>query len=223
MALYFSICDVSLTFCGFLFAANNDRGGGKVLYISNILYSFGDDVLWFIKILIPLYIIFYLFSFLYQWNRWVAISFIWIITVAISAYVALTRASYEAISIVYFTLGVQMSLCKVKSKKELSLYIGLISLVSLCNYFCFDWTIAQHGILNAVFMAVLICVLSLKRIDIKIPSLLALLSFDIYLIHNKVLLSMKDNCDYVELISFVVITLLATSLFYLLRSRLLKV
>lgn len=72
-------------------------------------------------------------------------------------------------------------------------------------------------------MAVLICVLSLKRIDIKIPSLLALLSFDIYLIHNKVLLSMKDNCDYVELISFVVITLLATSLFYLLRSRLLKV
>lgn len=197
--------------------------GGKVLYISNILYSFGDDVLWFIKILIPLYIIFYLFSFLYQWNRWVAISFIWIITVAISAYVALTRASYEAISIVYFTLGVQMSLCKVKSKKELSLYIGLISLVSLCNYFCFDWTIAQHGILNAVFMAVLICVLSLKRIDIKIPSLLALLSFDIYLIHNKVLLSMKDSCDHVELISFVVITLLATSLFYLLRSRLLKV
>ena len=72
-------------------------------------------------------------------------------------------------------------------------------------------------------MAVLICVLSLKRIDIKIPSLLALLSFDIYLIHNKVLLSMKDNCDYVELISFVVITLLATSLFYLLGSRLLKV
>ncbi len=62
-------------------------------------------------------------------------------------------------------------------------------------------------------MAVLICVLSLKRIDIKIPSLLALLSFDIYLIHNKVLLSMKDNCDHVELISFVVITLLATSLF----------
>lgn len=197
--------------------------GGNTLVISNILWAFGDNVLWFIKILIPLYAIFFLFSIVYQRNRGIAISFLWIMTIAFTIYVALTKAAYESISIVYFTLGVQMSISKIKSRKDLSLYISLISFIGVLNYISFDWTIAQHAIINAVCLGFLTCALCLKRIDIKFPTILALLSFDLYLTHNKVLMGLKDNTDSVELWAFVTLTIMATLAFYFFRTKLLRI
>lgn len=184
---------------------------------------FGDGVLWFVKILVQLYIIFFLFSLLYQWNQRLAVSFLWIMTIAFNIYVALTKAAHESISIVYFTLGVQMSIYKIKSKKDLSLYIVLMSLICLFNYLSVGWSTAQHAIINAFCLGILMCALCLKRIDIKIPTILALLSFDLYLTHNKVLMILKDNTNSVELWSFIGLTTMATLTFYFFRTKLLRI
>lgn len=198
-------------------------GGGIRLIISNILINFGDEVLWFIKVLICLYASFYLFSIAHRLNKTLGESCLFIFATVITIIVAKYWAPFEAVSVPFFYVGVVLSLSKELKTKSLILTSVIMCLIGLGSFIGFDKALAIHALINVACMMVLIFILSIKSLNIKIPTIIAALSFDIYLVHNKVLMTMKDNLDFVSLPLFVLFVLMATITFYFLRSRIFKI
>lgn len=197
--------------------------GGKALFIRNILWSFGDGVLWFIKVLVPLYAIFYIFSIIYQRNKSFGLIALWSGTILLTIYVFIEMVPYEAISILYFTLGVQLSISHISKAKDL-IIPGSILLIVIASSFCFlEFNLAIHSLLNAILIGLFILIFTIKRVELKIPSILAILSFDLYLTHHKVLMALKDNSGSVELWSFCILTMAVTVIFYLFRTKIIKI
>jgi len=196
-------------------------GGGKTLILSNILIEFGDGVLWFIKVLIPLYVVFYLYSLVKIYNDRCGLVFITTSTCIVTILTYYLIAPFACISVPFFTLGVLMSVFK-DTQGAVFLTIGSSIVLALLSYTILNESLAINSILNILFMTSLIAIFFFKKIDIKIPSIFALMTFDLYLIHNKVLMSLKNNTDSVELWLFVSLTMIVTISFYFFRTKILR-
>lgn len=197
-------------------------GGGKSLTLCNILIDFGDEVLWFVKVLIGLYALFYIYCIIRRYNRFLSTVFLIIATAGSSASVAFLMRDFQAISVPFFFLGIILSLDK--EKKGVQISIVLLSLIAIIEFATLNsLSLAVHNVIDVVAIAVLIIVCSIKYIEIRIPSFIAALSFDIYLVHNKVLMAMKANTEIVELLPFIALTIITTLGFYLLRTKMLAI
>ena len=197
-------------------------GGGKYLIFSNILYRFGDGVLWFIRVLFLLYAMFFVFSLLWKKHFALSITVLGILTIAISALVSHMFAPFESISIPFFPLGVFISLYKENRLCIVFSIVGLI-LYALIEYIFIDYALALHSIINIIGLIFLILVLFIWTIDIKLPELLTIISFDLYLVHNKVLMVMEGNTLCNVLWVFMTVVFITTACFSLLRIKLLKI
>lgn len=74
-------------------------GSNRELVIGNVLYNFGDSVLWFVRVLICLYAMFYIFSFVYITYRNRSLPFLGLSTIALTFLIAKSLIPYEAISV----------------------------------------------------------------------------------------------------------------------------
>lgn len=196
--------------------------GGKSLIISNILISFGDDVLWFVKALIYLYVAFYLFRIIFIRNKPIGITFLCCATALITYLAYKTMGDFTSISVPIFSLGVIVSLLK---HKKYSLLIVVTSLVFLfvAYWRIYDKALAIHSGLNIIFILLLLFIFSIKKIDIKMPAILGLISFDLYLVHNKVLMAMQDQFNSLNLWVYILTVAIFASSSYILRKKLLNI
>lgn len=196
------------------------RGGGKWLIVSDVLVGFGDDVLWFIKILILLYALFYLYCFIRNLNH-IASNIFLIATATIATiFTVFTIGSFASISVPVFFLGIILS----QHKKSIFPIMILIGSISLSEFiFLSSHYLVIHAFINLLAIAMIILAFSLKKIELRIPSIVTAVSFDIYLVHNKVLMTMKNNADSVELLPFIIITVVTTIGFYIVRTKLLHI
>lgn len=197
-------------------------GGGNDLIISNIFISFGDGVLWFVKVLFILYAIFFMYSYIRLHYKKASILFLVVSTLLTTLSVSYFWEPFEAISIPFFTVGIVLSL--TKGQKQSQHIIGVCMLMFLAFLFLiFDRALALHGLINVVLISLLILALSIKTISIRIPAILGMLSFDLYLVHNKVLMVLRDNTDYRSLLFFLLISIVVTCLFFIFRTKILKI
>lgn len=194
---------------------------------SDIIYSifigFGDGVLWFVKALFVLYAIFYLFSLIYQTNRTAAIVTLLALTLATTFLWAIYVAEFSSLSIPYFALGVMMSLYKEREVKAVAGALIALACIGGGGFIFFNTALAAHSAINAMALCLLILALSVRQWQIRIPAVLGAISFDLYLVHNKVLMTLKTNMDVVPLVLFIGLTLVVTTLFYLLRTKVFKI
>lgn len=79
-----------------------------------------------------------------------------------------------------------------------------------------------HVIADYSIVEVIILCCSHWKSNIKIPSILALLTFDIYLIHFKVLIVMQHLTPSLPLIIFIISTLLLSSALLIVRKKIIK-
>lgn len=186
------------------------------MIISNILINFGDEVLWFVKILFILYAIFYLFSIIYKSNRIGGVIFISLMTI-------LSTIWYASISIPYFTLGVMLSIYKNQEFRIFIITWAVLLCYAAIGFVSYDLNIAGHSAINAILIGILISVLSIRIWEIKIPAMLGAMSFDLYLVHNKVLKSLEYHSSEVSVWIFVFVSLAITVIFFLIRSKILKI
>lgn len=190
--------------------------GGITLTISNILLDFGDEVLWFIKVLFILYAIFYIFSEIWIFNRVVGLIFIVLMTAAVTVY-------YKSISVPYFAIGVILSNYKSREIRILvTLWIALICYACL-GFFFYETNVAGHSAINASLIGTFILAMSLRTWEIKVPSMLGVMSFDLYIVHNKVLCTLKQYNTEVSLWVFLFVTIFFTLSFCLFRTKVLKI
>lgn len=194
-------------------------GEGKTFVLSNILVNFGDGVLWFIKVLMVLYATFYIFSIILKLNSVAAIIFLAICAVTLT----FLYSPLEAISIPLFYLGVLVSFVNGK-KYSTYIVLGCIFTLSIFEFIIFHKTShASHAITNLIVITLLGLVFSMKKIDIKVPSILGLLSFDIYLVHHKVIMVMRENGEPISLLNLLLMVSITSFMFYLLRTKVFKI
>ena len=191
-----------------------------------IFWGFSDGAMWFIKSILMLYVVFYIFSYLYRKNKLFAhILFIFLIGL-ILVYNNVYIGNWSALSIPLFYVGVLMSINKNNPKKNV---IGPLILISIIVCACSFWnggiSLGGHAVINYVSIIIFLLILmysSLGRANIKFPSILGVLSFDVYLVHNKVLYVLKDNMEFLPVWLWIFVTIICTLLFYFVRQYLLQ-
>lgn len=72
-------------------------------------------------------------------------------------------------------------------------------------------------------VATIILVFSKWQPDVKIPALFSLITFDIYLVHFKMLTVMKQVAPTLPIVIFVLATLFFATALYFLRTKLIKI
>lgn len=157
------------------------------LTIGNLFWDFADEVLWFIKVLIVLYAGFYIYTLFRLKNRQVSIIFLLMTCALTTVWTNYYVEAFAAVSVPFFYLGVIISFVKGKEQSVpiilLCLFVFVISL-----FVAFDRNIALHGLIDIFVVSFILLTLSLVRLDFYFPTFLGVISFDIYLVHNKVLM-----------------------------------
>lgn len=201
------------------------------LIISDLLWNFKDPVLWFIKSLIILYGSFYLSTIYLKKNQILSLTVLWTGTVitCIISYFSNGAFGLNSISgIPLFAVGVLAALWS--SHKFMRLHPALIALfasfiaVSLTMSF-FPRFIPNlvHVIADYAIVATIIIVISKWQPVIRVPALFSLITFDIYLVHFKVLTVMKEVTPTLPIAVFIIATLLISLSLYFLRTKLIKI
>ena len=202
-----------------------------ILIIRDLLWGFRDTVLWFIKSLILLYGSFYLSTLFLKKNKTLSLTVLWtgtVVTCIISYFSNGTFGLNSISGIPLFAVGVLTSLWS--SRKLMRLHPALIAL--LASFIAVSFTMSffprfvpnlAHVIADYAVVATIIMVFSRWQPVIKIPALFSLITFDIYLVHFKVLTVMKEVTPTLPIAIFIIATLLLSLSLYLLRTKLIKI
>lgn len=213
------------------FMTDNYNSGGIWLVVRDLAIGFRDPVLWFIKSLIILYAAFYIFSvWLYKGEVVLAFVTFWILTIATCVVSYFTNGSFGLSSmsgIPLFSVGVISAYYSTRFYKRFNVaFIPLVvSLMLLSLVFTFHPRFVAnivHSIADYAIVGTLILIFSNYQPNFKIPSVLAAITFDIYLVHFKILIVIKETDFDLSLGLFIAATAIASVGSYLLRSRLLK-
>lgn len=200
-----------------------DIGNNREIVVGNIFYNFGDGVLWFVRVIICLYVVFYIFSCIYVKYPSKSLILLGLLTIILTFIIDRNFSPEEAISIPFFSLGIILSLLKCH-RYCFFITLGLLILYLVFGFLVYDFAVALHCGLNIIFMSLLILLLFIKDIDFKVPAFIGIISFDLYLVHHKVLKAMiTDAYSMPSLWVYMTIVFVATLLFYLLRTKLLKI
>lgn len=79
-----------------------------------------------------------------------------------------------------------------------------------------------HVIADYLTIAAIIIICTNWHVSIKIPTIFSLITFDIYLVHFKVLTVMKEVTPTLPIVIFIIATLLFSLSLYFLRTKLIK-
>lgn len=202
-------------------------GGGNSHIIKRLLFSFADPAMWYIRATLILYCLFYIFALLKRKNIKVALVCLSIFAVISTVFIYLTFANYAAISIPIFFIGVFASIYKEKHLgicNVVSVAALIVSILEAIALFAMHspYAFIAHAVFNYIAIALLIEIFTIKNIRWRVPAFIGAISFDIYLVHNKVLMLLWAMYDFVPLYGVITITLVSSLVFYLLRTKLLK-
>lgn len=178
--------------------------------------------MWFVKTLSLQYVFFYVYAYVKQTNPQYKSQVIIMITFA-SFFISYSVEPRHAISLPLFYIGVWIadnpSLCR-RLCKEFLVSGGLMLLMLLI---CYIWrynAMVLHVVFNYLVVLIAIVTLASCRITIaKLPSAVGQSSFDVYLVHNKVLLTLRYFCGMVPFSTFAIICFVTTFIFSAARKR----
>lgn len=163
----------------------------KFLY--GLLWNGEDNVLWFVKILLLLYVAFYLFIQSYGKSLCRAIITLTTVTVVVCVIAYFTIGFYSYISIPIFFLGVIYSVCQDRdffSPQNLFVWLFGVSclLIGVSAVLSQNMFFMMQAIINYVVVLLLVLYIRKKEVKKEVSKFDYSISFDIYLVHNKVLM-----------------------------------
>lgn len=165
---------------------NMSWGGviSSILIINSNGGSYFDGTLWFIKVLLLLYIVFYISSLLKK--KEVRLCVLAMLILGVVLIVSCCMNTWMAISVPLFFIGVVMADCpSYISKHFLVFSMSYLSVCVVCVLLIADALII-HGAINYVVVLVMIAIAYFVNIRlVGTAAILGALSFEIYLTHNK--------------------------------------
>ena len=193
--------------------------GGIFLIVSNLFVSFSDGVIWFVKVLFMLYAGFFIFVWLRTYDKWLAWGVFIIVIVGIQILSRYLFGHFTSLGIPFFFVGVCASCFKKVNWKCFNLALLPLAIYGL---FAIVLRLDCVVLINVAFISCLLVWLTKWSAKIACPAFLVALSFDIYLIHNKVLMVGRSSEAYFSVLQFLFFTLVATLFFHVLRVRFMK-
>ena len=186
-----------------------------------------DNILWFVKILIFLYITFYILTTI-KAKTYLSIITSFTLTIGICWFAIEAFGWYAVISIPAFWIGVITSMYNNKAIKKSNIYIYILTffIIESAILFNVSRSLLIHSTINYAILVCMIIFFSKIKCDIpntKIIGILGIISYDIYLVHGKVLMYMTQACQTVVLHEFIMISLLLSVSLYIIRTKLLNI
>lgn len=196
-----------------------------MLIINDLFFGFRDGVLWFVKALFMLYTAFCAFTVVYQHNHAAAFTLLTMATVAITVICSWMIGRYSIISIPMFMVGVVASACKQTNVRmfNLSLVVLGLSFLFVTAVSCImsggvvRLNMVGHTAVNYIVVALFLTACTIWKFHINTPKFITEISFDVYLVHNKVLVLCKSLLPIIPLWIFVLGTIAATVAFGCIR------
>jgi len=195
------------------------------LIIKDLFINMQDGVLWFVKVLLMLYVAFYIFVTLHNQNKTIGYISLAIFTIFMCIIVSSLKAPSYAMSIPFFSIGVIVSILRNEQRKFLPTVLGTciacFALTSLYQYYNASYLLS-HTLVNYLALILLILFFTKYSIDIKCPAVIGALSFDIYLIHYKVIYALTPNNEDINLSLFIALIVASVMIFYPFRTYIIK-
>lgn len=201
-----------------------------LLVISDLLWGFKDPVLWFIRVLILLYASFFLSTLWLSSQNGLGLMILWIGTIATCCFSYFTNGSFGLNSISgipLFAVGVVTALWGKDGFKNvhpamIALVASFAAISTMMSFFPRFVPNVAHVMADYTVVATIIMIFSRWRPTFKFPPLLALLTFDICLVHFKVLTVMKVVSPSMPIAFFIAATLFLSLALYFLRTKLIR-
>lgn len=188
---YLLVTVIWLPFLYILVNSISDTSPLDILY--NLLWNGQDNVLWFIKILLGLYIAFYMFTYTYRRNKSIGLTVLCAITILVCIVTYHTIGFYSYISVPLFSSGILYSIYlndRLTFTNPfiviLSVSCGIVGLSALINQNIIFMLQALANYFIILLLIMYIRRTSMTERPVK-SKVFANISFDIYLVHNKVL------------------------------------
>ncbi len=171
-------------------------------------FCFLDNVMWFIRVILCLYLMFGIYSIVKAKTTSVfAVSVLLGMTFICTICVIFFGALFHAISIPIFTIGVLMSDFDIILKRYIYnnyVFLGLIILTLVLAITFRNESITSHIVINYLLILILIKLFTYITVSITgFPKWLSPQSFNVYLIHNKVLMIGKALLPALSLMFYI--------------------
>lgn len=185
--------------------------------IKAFCFCFYDSILWFVKVIVALYVVFFFYKQLNLKQIKYEILVLFLLTVLTILSVWATIGAFAAVSVPSFFLGILISgnSCIVDKKLPWfwSVILFILSLAVVGELYVF-----LHGLMSIFTLLFLIYVFSYFKIEkVCIPKIFGDLSYDIYLIHNKVKNLIIYYTDGLSFLSFVFCTTIIVLGYYYIK------
>lgn len=202
-------------------------GGGDLLcnqeFFLGVIWWFNDEVLWFVRTIIILYAVFFLYIILFsQIPKWGNVLLMLFMTAMVTFGVKYWRLG-DPISVPLFFVGMAVAQWQEQVKHLLRSWIPVLLfliIVGVAILGRFDNRIL-HGVINYAAILCLLILCAFYNIQMTtLPKWVGECSYDIYLTHNKIHLLIIHLFTIDRLWMFVVGASVAAFLFYSLRKLL---
>lgn len=217
MKTYLLAVLVSLLWGGYLLI----RGGQKLdfQFVSGIFWNFNDEVLWFVRAIVKLYVVFYAYS----WLRLQIpkVKLLALVFVAALAIWWVNAGFVHGSSVLLFFMGVSLAendgWWSRIIRKIYPVVIAFLAFLTLAFLYRHDaaWI---HLLINYFVILSGVVLVAVCNINLPSPPMwIGGASYDIYLVHNKTLMLLRPVYITVPLWMFAGLTLCFTILFYNMR------
>lgn len=191
--------------------------------IRYVLWDFNDSAMWFIETILLMYVVFGIFIQLpYKKKKVFSMICLTVMTImSIAICLTFIQGTFCILALPMFSIGVTASLCNDSSRNMWEIYSSLIGWGTIIILFTSIWEsqYAKYALLDYAFIFIFILVFTMWRIDMKskLTPMAGIISFDLYLVHNKVLTIMKDGVIDMNIITYCLCVAAATLVFHFIR------
>lgn len=198
----------------------------KIAY--DLFIGFKDPVLWFIRSLILLYTTFYVSTIYLNKKKKISLLILLVGTIITCGVNFITNGVFglnSIASVPLFSVGVITALYSEKVIKFMHialipLFISFITISIVMSFFPRFMANISHLAMDYLTVTAIILLFSNYNPKLRIPTILSIITFDIYLVHYKVLIVMNEVTQTFPIYVFIITTIICAVTLYLLRSNL---
>lgn len=206
----------------------NEAPGSVWAFCRLLLWDFGDSVMWFMKNLLVLYAGFAVFAYFLHAGKRVATFVVFcamMLATGVQSYYCNGDFWIHSLSgIPLFAVGVVAALYRDRYFMGLHvafvpLLLGLLSVLAIMWFYPRFIPNSVHTLADFMCVGTILVVFSRYRPSVKVLPVLSMLTFDVYLVHFKVLVVMTENGGEISPVVYFAAVLAVAALFGLFRIK----
>ncbi len=194
-------------------------------YMMTTFVTFGDGILWFVRVIAVMYLLFYGYTLVRKHNG-LRLPILFVGTAFAYVLVYWWQENWCAISIPIFTLGIVIveyneKICRMMHSRGVVIWLMFITALMGLLYLAFG-NLYAHALINYWTITAVVMMCAYWTITISLPTWVGGISYDIYLTHNKVINFLRPVYGFIPFHHFIVGTVITAVASYAIRKTIIK-